>query len=74
MAVVIPNSIVTIEKDAFYNFESTTIYCEAELKPSGWDAHWIGWDVGLFNPTCPVVWNCTENEVAGDGFIYTVVG
>jgi len=42
-----------------------TIYCEAESRPSGWASNW--------NSNRPVVWDCNNNDVASDGYIYTVV-
>ena len=52
--VVIPNSATSIGYFAFEGCTNLTIYCEAESKPSGWDAYW--------NPSnCPVVWGHKEN-------------
>ena len=49
-SVVIPNSVTSIGYFAFEGCTNLTIYCEAESKPSGWDAYW--------NPSnCPVVWD-----------------
>ena len=38
--IVIPNSIVIIGESAFEGCESLTIYCEAKIKPEGWDDNW----------------------------------
>ncbi len=39
--IVIPNSITNIADCVFQGCDSlTTIYCEAESKPSGWDSDW----------------------------------
>ena len=65
LSVTIPASVKSIEPSAFRNCRLLTIYCEAESKPDGWS---ISWD-----ETAPVVWNCKENDVAGNGYIYTVI-
>ena len=64
-SVTIPNTVTSIEGSAFKGCSSLTIYCEATEKPSGWNSSW--------NPVYPVVWDCKNNEVAQDGYIYTVV-
>ena len=39
--VFIPNTVTTIEADAFKNVPSTvTMYCESASKPAGWDSNW----------------------------------
>lgn len=47
--IVIPNSIKNIGNYAFENCNNLTIYCEAESKPSSWDAYWN-------SSSRPVVW------------------
>ena len=64
--VVIPNSVTNIDMYAFMNCSSLTIYCEVESKPSGWSLSWN-------YSNRPVVWNCNNNDVASDGYIYVVV-
>ena len=64
-SITIPDSITSIGDNAFYNCNGLIIYCEAESKPSGWNSSWNG--------TCPVVWNCNNNEVAADGAIYIMI-
>lgn len=66
--VVIPDSIVTINKGFYGAFESAghaIIYCEAESQPSGWDSSWN-------NSNCPVVWDYKNNDIATDGYIYAI--
>lgn len=41
------------------------IYCEAKAKPSEWEDDW--------NDGIPVIWDCNNNDVATDGFIYTMI-
>ncbi len=50
--VVIPSSVVTIEKDGidYVGTTLTTIYCTESSKPSGWDDNWN-------TSGCTVVWN-----------------
>ncbi|MBR2375424.1 MAG: leucine-rich repeat protein [Clostridia bacterium] len=64
-SVFIPNSVTSIGGSAFSDCDGLTIYCEAANKPSGWDSNW--------NFSCPVVWNCANNDVASDGYIYVVI-
>lgn len=65
--ITIPSSVETIGDYAFYNCNCITIYCETESEPSGWSSKWnYGSDA--------VVLDCLNNQVAGDGYIYVVVG
>lgn len=68
-SITIPNSVKDIRSSInWYGSAALTIYCEASAKPSGWAENWKD------NPECenPVVWNCKNNDVADDGYIYTV--
>ena len=66
-SVIIPDSVTNIGSNAFNSCYISTIYCETESKPDGWKSDW--------NPfSQPVVWNCKNNDVADDGYIYTVIG
>ena len=65
-SITIPNSVTSIGNSAFSGCTRLTIYCEATSKPSGWDGYWN-------YSNCPVVWNCNNNDVANDGYIYTVI-
>ena len=72
--VVIPDNVTRIGQGEFYKCSSLTIYCETESQPSGWDIEWNLCDGSIDKYfTCPVVWNCNENEVADDGYIYAVI-
>ena len=64
-SITIPEGVTSIGYHAFFGCSSLTIYCEAASKPSGWDNSWYG--------NCPVVWDCNNNEVADDGYIYAVI-
>ena len=64
-SITIPASVTSIGEYAFRYCNSLTIYCESASEPSGWDADWN-------IDRCPVVWNCNNNDVASDGYIYYV--
>ncbi len=65
-SVWIPLSVTKMSR-AFLNCDSLTIYCEAASTPSGWESYWNSSNI-------PVVWDCNNNDVATDGYIYTVIG
>ena len=46
--IVIPNSVKTIERNAFYLCFYLTIYCEAGSAQSGWDSEWNSWDCDVY--------------------------
>ena len=54
-AIKIPNSVTRIGSQAFYGCTNSTIFCEAETKPKGWDNYWED-DGGK------VVWNVQVSE------------
>jgi len=67
MDIKIPDSVVSVGEYAFwfmYSYSSPLIIsCEAITMPSEWSSSW--------NKQCPTVWNCDENDIATDGYIYT---
>ena len=64
-SVTIGNGVTSIGDYAFYGCSSLTIYCELQSEPaSGFNVHWNA---------CTVVWDSNNNDVADDGYIYTVV-
>ena len=71
--ITIPETVTRIGEDIFDVGDSRltkmTIYCEAKNRPSGWHEDWMN---GYENDSC-VVWDCKNNDVANDGYIYTVV-
>ena len=52
--VTIPNSVTTVGFWAFYGCTNSTIICEAETKPEGWNGSWnrdcrkVAWNVQFF--------------------------
>ena len=64
-SIEIPASVTSIGDDAFRDCGGLTISCEAANKPSGWSSFW--------NDQCPVVWDCNNNEVATDGYVYGII-
>ena len=65
MEIVIPENVTSIGEDIFGGCDRIIIYCETESEPSGWVSGW--------NCFCPVVWDCNNNEVAHNGYIYTII-
>ena len=66
MTIVIPKSLKNIGERAFNHSLNLMFYCEAIMPQSGWHS---GWNVGNW----PIVYNCANNDVANDGYIYTMV-
>ena len=62
VGITIPRTVAVIDYDAFELCPALTIYCEAESQPSEWNFNW--------NSNAPVVWDCNNNDVADDGYIY----
>ncbi len=68
LEVVIPDSVKYIAEGAFENCYGITIKAQAKSKPSGWET--IEWRVQT--SYYPVVWDCENNNIAEDGYIYFV--
>ena len=64
-SIKIPSSVTVMGEDVFDDCTCLTVYCEAASRPSNWKPNWNG--------SCPVVWNCNDNDVADDGYIYTII-
>ena len=67
--IYVPSTVTNIKAGAFsfdiYNSCGLTVYCDVSEKPNEWGDNWNG--------GCPVVWDCKNNDVAEDGYIYTIV-
>ncbi len=61
--ITIPDSIIIIENYAFDSSPKLTIYCEAQIKPYGWQDRW-----NYLNR--PVIWNCKNNNTSEAGYEY----
>ena len=53
--IFIPASVTTMFPDVFISNGSTTVYCEASSKPSGWYDNW-------YNRTTAVYWGYTREQ------------
>ena len=65
ISVTIPNSVTSIGSSAFYNAPILVICAQAPSKPSGWADSWYRSGV--------VIWDCDNNDIASDGYIYTTI-
>ena len=64
-SVTIGNGVTSIGSYAFSGCSGLTIYCEVGSKPNAWNSNWN-------SSNCPVVWDCNNNEIADDGYIYVI--
>ncbi len=73
--IIIPKSVTTIKKMAFDTCVCLVIYCENQNKPALWDKDWCSTNVsnGYEFKGCPVVWNYKNNDIANDGYIYSII-
>ena len=66
--IKIPDKVTSMGIGVFYNCSALTIYCEAKSVPSGWNNSW-----NKNFPDGSVVWDCNNNDIANDGYIYSVI-
>ena len=76
-SIEIPLSVTSVGEDAFSACKNLVIYCEAKTKPSGWSSSWkylgtITVDGVWVSENCPVIWDCKNNNIADDGYIYGI--
>ena len=65
MEIIIPDSVANVGESAFSDCARLIVYCETINNPSGW----VSW-----NPSGrPIVWDCNNNDVATDGYVYMVI-
>ncbi len=64
-SLTIPSSVNSIGSHAFNDCKNIALYAEAPIKPSGWDEDW---NINNY----PVVWDCNNNDIAEDGYIYYI--
>lgn len=65
-SVTIPENVASIGERAFYFCYAIVLYCETESRPSDWVNSWISDD-------CAVVWDCNNNKVATNGYMYAQI-
>ena len=75
--ITIPDSVTDVGMEAFNGCYYLIIYCEAESMPDGWSSLWnshYSFEHTLLSFfSAPVVWNCRNNRVAEDGYVYAVI-
>ena len=73
--IVIPKSVTSIKKMAFDTCVLLVIYCENQNKPALWDKDWCATsELNSYEfKGCPIVWDCNNNEIANDGYVYKIV-
>ena len=71
ISIVIPDSVISINRYPFELCYSLVIYCETPKQPLAWDSYWNVYDD--YESRCPVVWNCKQNNIADDGYVYDIV-
>ncbi len=68
--IFIHDGVTNISYAPFWGCYSLIIYCESSEQPSGWDSNW---NIDINGYYCPVIWNCKQNNVADDGYVYDIV-
>lgn len=72
--IAVPAGVQYMGRGVFLGCNLLVVCCEAESAPAGWSSAWnMGKDAVDLRLPVPVVWDCENNEVADDGFIYTTV-
>ena len=72
--ITVPAGVQYMGRGVFLGCNLLVVYCEAESAPAGWSSAWnMGKDAVDLRLPVPVVWDCENNEVADDGYIYTTV-
>lgn len=67
--ITISSLVTFIGADVFYGY-GTILYCEASSKPDGFMEKW---DNISTSANRIVVWDCLNNDVAQDGYIYATI-
>lgn len=72
--IAVPAGVQYMGRGVFLGCNLLVVCCEAESAPAGWSSAWnMGKDAVDLRLPVPVVWDCENNEVADDGYIYTTV-
>ena len=65
-SIIIPDSVRSIGEGAFDGCYALVIYCEAASRPGGWYSKWN-------SSSCPVVWDCNNNNKDEDGYEHVAI-
>lgn len=74
--MTLPEGLSEFGERVFEGCTALVIYCEIPAKPTEWDYEWnhVLFTHFVSHMKAPVVWDCENNDVADDGYIYGFFG